>query len=269
MFEWGLQARKRSCIRRKKKKQTWNPWKVSAFQIAASRQIVLHTNFARLPNNSNISSQKQCFCGRSKDYKTSVRVEKKDISTIPTVYICLCFSRGLGHIFYFCYCLNIGSEEPAALSHKLTTQQWRQENKYLLNNVHFLCLLYFPWLQWELEDLQESQIWFWRMIYASCIYFPMIFFYLETFTDLNGRPVQALIPAHVYIWKHVIHARNCHEFSFVPELSYQSLWHWPWHNLMSESLHKLCVSSGQLPADPRVGLPKVGAAGVPICVPRI
>lgn len=143
-------------------------------------------------------------------------MEKKSFFHPSCLYLLVCFQGFRPHfvLLPFCYCLNIGSGEPTAASHEPITQQWKQRNKYLLNNVHFLCLLYFPWLQ---RDLQESQTWSWWMIYASYIYFFVVFVHSEAFTDLNGRSVCAYIRMEVR-W-YAIHATNNHVFSLIPEQS--------------------------------------------------
>lgn len=106
-----------------------------------------------------------------------------------SLYLLVRFQGLSPHFVLFLFCWNTGAESQQ-LPH--TSPSHSKEC-----SMHSLSLRYFPWLQCELEDLQELQTWPWRMIYDSYIYFPLVFVYLETFTGLSGRSMRAHVHVHV------------------------------------------------------------------------
>lgn len=167
---------KRRCIVRGKKKRRTS---LGKFQLSKLQQldeqfcIQISQDFQIIqicPLVAAISLTQQSLCGRCRPWNpgegTRDNKEKKSFFHPSCLDILACFQGFRSHfvLLPLCYCLNIGSGELTAGSHEPITQQWRQRKKYLLNNVHFLCLLYFPWLQWELEDLQALQTWSWRVM---------------------------------------------------------------------------------------------------------
>lgn len=124
--------------------------------------------------------------GKNKNHKTLQRHRKKNcFFNSSSLYLLVHFQRLRPHFvsFPFHYCLTLGVE-----SQQLPHMSPSNSKEC---SMHSLCLQHFPWLQWELEDLHKLQSWSWRMIYASYIYFPVVFVYLETFTGLDGRSVHA------------------------------------------------------------------------------
>lgn len=132
--------------------------------------------------------------GEIKTIKPYRGIEKKTCFFHPSSLYLLVHFQGLSlDRILFCF-PSASAETPGVESQQLPHMSPSRSKEC---SMHSLCLQYFPWLQCELEDLQELQTWPWRMIYASYIYFPLVFVYLETFTGLGRRSVHARVRVHV------------------------------------------------------------------------
>lgn len=188
-------------------------------------------------------------------------MEKKESFFHPScLYLLVCFQGSRPHfvLLPFCYCLNTGSREPTAASHEPVTQQWSQRNTYWTICTSCACCV-------SLDSSGSLRICKnyrpglegWLMLHMS------IFHSICVFENIHRFGWKICVCPHtckcIYMearW-YVIHATSNHDFVFVQNISIR-----PWHDPVSKSLHKLL-------ADFRVGVPKVGAAGVPLPMPLI